>query len=159
MRLARARLARKRKEKGDMTNDLSPHQQKVLDFLHGHPKPLSAYEILDALHDKGFRAPPTVYRALEGLMKRGLIHKIQSLNAFVACSHEDEAGDHPTTFAICTSCGAVDEVECSPQELKTLEKKQSFLGRVDHEVLEISGVCRACCAKEEKPIQAHKKGK
>jgi Fur family transcriptional regulator, zinc uptake regulator len=72
--------------------DLSPHCKKVLEALHKSGKPLSAYELLDKLHKFGIKAPPTVYRALETLVERGLVHRIESLGAFVAC--HDMHGDH-----------------------------------------------------------------
>lgn len=130
---------------------LSPHNQRVLDLLQKADKPLSAYEILDKLRRYGFRSPPTVYRALEWLTKHGLIHRIESLNAFVACHQHAEEG-HVSPFAICTSCGAVDELE-DDGLMKAIQKSgQKFLKQVDRKVLEISGTCRACSAKQEAKV-------
>ncbi len=125
---------------------LTPHNRKVLDLLMRSRKPLSAYDILGKLSRHGLRAPPTIYRALDYLVKHGLAHKIQSLNAFVAC-HAHVVGDtheHISQFAICRSCGTVEEIE-DPSVEKALQKvKQKFLQTVEHEVLEISGLCCDC---------------
>jgi hypothetical protein len=68
-------------------------------------RPLSAYTILDQLRDQGFRAPLQVYRALDKLVEFGLVHRLESLNAFVACRHPD-CEDHETiAFMICEKCG------------------------------------------------------
>ncbi|HSM41507.1 MAG TPA: transcriptional repressor, partial [Afifellaceae bacterium] len=64
----------------------------VFDTLLAADGPLSAYDILDRLRDKGFRAPLQVYRALDKLLALGLVHRLESLNAFIACAHPDCEG-------------------------------------------------------------------
>ncbi|HVY13490.1 MAG TPA: transcriptional repressor [Alphaproteobacteria bacterium] len=125
---------------------LSPHNQKVLDLLKQSARPLSAYAILDKLHRYGFRSPPTVYRALDYLVKHGLAHKLESLGSFVACQqHEDH--DHLSQFLLCTECGGVEEME--DKSLLKLAKKLGgkFLARINKEVFELSGICHACSRK------------
>src|SRR4051812_32122076 len=90
--------------------ELSPHSKKILDLLHKQDKPLSAYDILDKLRKTGIKAPPTVYRALDTLIKRGLVHRIESLNAFVACHDHKHPEKHVARFAVCRECGAVEEI-------------------------------------------------
>ena len=84
---------------------LTKNQQIVFSALVSAKEPLSAYKILDLARVKreGLKAPLTIYRALDGLLKKGLAHRIESLNAFVACSsapHKEAAG-----FMICEQCG------------------------------------------------------
>jgi Fur family zinc uptake transcriptional regulator len=125
---------------------LSPHNQKVFDLLHEAEKPLSAYEILDKLRRHGFRSPPTVYRALDYLVKHGLVHRLESLNSFVACQHHEDH-DHISQFVLCTSCGSVQELE--DKSLLKLAKKlgEKFLAQVNKEVFELSGICHSCMRK------------
>src|SRR5690606_9624291 len=66
--------------------DLTRNQTLVLDALEKADAPLSAYTILDRLRGDGLRAPLQVYRALEKLLSAGLVHRLESLNAFVACA-------------------------------------------------------------------------
>ena len=88
---------------------LTPIRRKVLDVLLGSHKPLGAYEIIDRLAPKGPRpAPITAYRALDFLRENGLVHRIESRNAFIACVHNHAAGDL-VVFLICERCGAVGE--------------------------------------------------
>ena len=61
------------------------HANKVYNFLKKKDKPLSAYEILEELASQGITAQPTIYRALNKLVSNGLIHKIESLNAWTVC--------------------------------------------------------------------------
>ncbi|MCB1460156.1 MAG: transcriptional repressor, partial [Nitratireductor sp.] len=73
---------------GDSGSDgLTRNQLLVLNALVAAGGPLSAYGILDQLREEGFRAPLQVYRALEKLVDQGKVHRLESLNAFVACSH------------------------------------------------------------------------
>jgi Fur family transcriptional regulator, zinc uptake regulator len=73
------------------TPNLTKNQALVLDVLSRAEQPMSAYTILDKLRDNGFRAPLQVYRALEKLLDFGLVHRLESLNSFVACSHTHES--------------------------------------------------------------------
>jgi Fur family zinc uptake transcriptional regulator len=128
-------------------NTLSSHGQRVLDLLLAAKKPMTAYAILDKVRRFGLKAPTTIYRALGELQERGLVHKIESLNAFVACQHADEAAlaAHESSFAICTSCGAVEEIE-DPSLTRLIGKVgHHFLADIRKNVLELAGVCHACC--------------
>src|SRR5581483_10400504 len=88
---------------------LTAMRRKVLDELLASHKPLGAYEIIDRLALRGARpAPITAYRALEFLRENGLVHRIESRNAFVACVHNHLA-DELVVFMICEHCGAVGE--------------------------------------------------
>ena len=124
---------------------LTPIRRDVLAVLYGTHRPLGAYDIADALGDKGHRrlAPITVYRALEFLMTEGLAHRLASRNAFVACPHRHGARDL-VAFLICDACGGVDEMSSAPlgQALSRLLKEERFEPHL--QVLEISGRCAHC---------------
>jgi Fur family zinc uptake transcriptional regulator len=93
----------------DRGQRLTPIRRKVLAALLASHKPLGAYEIIDRLAPKGPRpAPITAYRALEFLRENGLVHRIESRNAFIACVHTHAAGDL-VVFLICEHCGTVGE--------------------------------------------------
>lgn len=126
-----------------MSTDLSIPQQKILDALTKAQKPLSAYDLLDKLRRFGLRSPPTIYRALDQLKQQGLVHRIETLNAFVACK-APHTHDNDCAFAICSTCGAVAELPAPPNTPRL--KAYSFLVQVDHKCLEISGLCRSCAA-------------
>ncbi len=89
--------------------DLTRNQTLVFDALSRAEGPLSAYMILDQLRGDGFRAPLQVYRALEKLLEYGLVHRLESLNAFVACAHPQCHQEGLIAFAICEKCGQVTE--------------------------------------------------
>ena len=102
--------------------ELNKNERKVLSALGRAVKPLSAYDILDRARSDALKAPVQVYRALEKLSSRGLVHRIEALNAFVACSdarirhtttrHEAIAhAEHRPGFVICRDCGSVREFE------------------------------------------------
>ena len=125
---------------------LTPIRRKVLDVLLGSHKPLGAYEIIDRLAPKGPRpAPITVYRALDFLRENGLVHRIESRNAFIACVHNHAAGEL-VVFLICERCGAVGEAS-SPDVAATLASAARAAGFTPKSpVIEITGVCTHCRA-------------
>ncbi|RMX08234.1 transcriptional repressor [Corticibacter populi] len=88
---------------------LTANQQRVLDTLERAGGPLSAYALLDRLREQGFSAPTQVYRALERLAGQGLVHRLETLNAYVTCTHPNECRHGMTAFAICDNCGHIDE--------------------------------------------------
>ena len=83
----------------------TPIRRQVLEALLSSHRPLGAYEIIEELAKSNSRpAPITVYRALDFLMENGLVHRIESRNAFLACAHDhDEAA--MVAFLICERCG------------------------------------------------------
>lgn len=125
---------------------LTRNQGLVLDTLTSAQGPLSAYAILDALREEGFRAPLQVYRALEKLVGEGLVHRLESLNAYVACRHGHGEAHETIAFAICDRCGDVRELEDGTMgdELNRLAAEAAFQLRAS--VVEMRGVCADCAA-------------
>jgi Fur family transcriptional regulator, zinc uptake regulator len=127
-------------------DDLTHNQELVLGALAHSDAPLSAYDLLDRLRADGLRAPLQIYRALEKLTERGLAHRLESLNAFVACA---DASCHRTgmiAFAICESCGKVDEFADSAIE-KRLAGWSKGAGFTTHSAtIELRGLCAGCGA-------------
>lgn len=128
-------------------SDLTRNQALVLGALTAAEAPLSAYDLLDRLRIEGLRAPLQIYRALEKLTEKGLAHRLESLNAFVACAephHHHRAG--LVGFAICEGCGTVSEFadEVLKARLGEIEARDGFVARLT--TIEIRGHCRACAA-------------
>src|SRR5271166_4024759 len=88
---------------------LNDMQMRIRDLLAGAERPLSAYDVIDALRGQGRLAPPTVYRALQKLIDEGLAHRLETRNAYVACQHGDPSAGHGHAhragFMICRVCG------------------------------------------------------
>ena len=127
--------------------ELTRNQSLVLGVLKQAGATRSAYDILDGLRGEGVRAPLQVYRALDKLMEIGLVHRLESLNAFVACSDPHDHAAHVggvTAFAICEDCGSVTEFHDAGIEgrLSTWQKSERF--RPEKTTIEIRGHCRAC---------------
>lgn len=126
--------------------DLTKNQTLVMGALTNSDGPLSAYTILDQLRDHGFRAPLQVYRALDKLVEFGLVHRLESLNAFVACRHPGCDGHQTIAFMICESCGQVNEISDGvlTKRLKALADEASFA--LKKTTIELRGLCRICRA-------------
>jgi Fur family zinc uptake transcriptional regulator len=117
-------------------------RRQVLTILLESHKPLGAYEIIERAPAPR-PAPITVYRALDFLREHGLVHRIESRNAFVACVSHHGSGDL-IVFLLCERCGMVGEASSSAvaQQLKSAAKAAGFTPKTP--VIEISGVCAHC---------------
>ena len=124
--------------------DLTKNQSLVMGALTNAEGPLSAYTILDQLRDDGFRAPLQVYRALEKLIESGMVHRLESLNAFVACRHSACSDDGQTIFMICEKCGSVSETtdKTLAKRLRALAENGQFALR--KATIELRGTCEVC---------------
>lgn len=125
--------------------NLTPGRRAILDMLCAAGKPLGAYEMIDLLVDANGRrpAPISVYRALDYLVEHGLVHRLATRNAFLACGHGHAETD-PLVFLICEGCGKVEEAS-SPSiraQLDALAAGSGFRRR--SEMIEVSGVCAGC---------------
>nr|WP_158972836.1 transcriptional repressor [Paraglaciecola sp. L3A3] len=118
-------------------------REKIYALLLGHEGAVGAYELLDELKLTEANAKPaTIYRTLDFLLEFGLIHKIESTNAFVACHHFD--CHHPVQFLICDTCGEVQEIQ-SVGLKDTLNKQANSVGfNVLKQTIEAHGTCSAC---------------
>ncbi|HEY2527013.1 MAG TPA: Fur family transcriptional regulator [Xanthobacteraceae bacterium] len=122
---------------------LTPMRRQVLEALLASHKPLGAYEIIERLAHDARPAPITVYRALEFLRDNGLVHRIASRNAFVACVHA-HAGNDLIVFLICELCGTVGEAPggAVSAALKAAARGAGFSPRAP--LIEIAGICSHC---------------
>ena len=121
----------------------------MLEIVWGQHQPIGAYAILEALHGKagvGAAAPPTVYRALDFLIAQGLVHRLESLNAYIGCPQPEE--NHASQFLICTGCGEVTEIEGS--EIAASARRQAAARgfSLDRLTIELAGRCPHCAAKD-----------
>ncbi|WP_208354446.1 transcriptional repressor [Pseudaestuariivita rosea] len=125
---------------------LTPVRRKVLELLLQEHRALGAYAILDLLRDAGFGSqPPVAYRALDFLVEHGFVHKIERLNAFVACTHPGES--HTPAFMICRLCDAVAEAQSAAAKggLGAAARAAGF--QIEKTVVEAEGICPACVDK------------
>jgi Fur family transcriptional regulator, zinc uptake regulator len=123
---------------------LTPMRRQVLEILAASHKPLGAYEIMDQAARTGPRpAPITVYRALDFLRENGLVHRIESRNAFMACGR-NHGSDALIAFLICERCGAVGEAPAAAiaQPLSAAARSAGFTPTLS--VIEITGTCANC---------------
>jgi len=122
---------------------LTKLRRRVLELVWSSHEPVKAYDILDILRDEhSGSAPPTVYRALEFLQEEGMVHKIESLNAYVGCGAPDH--NYASQFLICQSCGAAAEI--NDIEIRNLiaDKAAEMGFKIDKEIIEVKGICSQC---------------
>lgn len=123
---------------------LTPVRQRVLEMIWDSHKPATAYELLGRLRDEKANAePPTVYRALEFLLANNLVHRIESLNAFIGCDQPRER--HVSQFMICDRCERVAELaDTSSLDAAVSELARNLDFDVRDQTVEITGLCKAC---------------
>ena len=119
-------------------------RRKVLHLLLDSEEPAKAYDLLARLDGEGAAKPPTIYRALDFLQEMGLAHKIESLNAYVACGHAKHA--HSAVFIICDTCGAAEELHAVATSDAMHDDAKAAGFTVRSAVIEARGVCRKCAA-------------
>lgn len=123
-------------------------RRRALELIWQNHRPLGAYQLLAKLAEEGFNsAPPTVYRALDFLLGAGLIHKVESMNAYLGCAHADKP--HKGYFLICDQCHDVMEFDYQDvhQVLKQKALAQGFELRA--ETIELTGLCQECRSENE----------
>ena len=123
--------------------NLTPIRRRILEIVWRAHEPIGAYEILAELaKEREKAAPPTVYRALEFLMDAGLVHRIDSLNAFLGCTEPGHA--HVAQFLVCRQCQRVAEID-DPAINRVLAEQSRVKGfRIEPTSLEIKGLCSDC---------------
>ena len=124
--------------------ELSFNQKTVHKLLQASDKPLKAYNILFETQKLGIKSPTQVYRALDKLIELGKVHKIESKNAFVACSKINCSNQNSTFFLICDDCENIIELE-DPKitdQLNTTCKR--FGNTYKNHTIAIYGTCSNC---------------
>lgn len=142
-----AALARAEEHCREQGLRLTAIRRRVLELIWTSHRPSKAYDLLESIsRERGNAAPPTVYRALDFLLDAGLVHKIESLNAFIGC-----AGAHnhaQPKFLICHDCQRVAEIP-APEVDDAIAREAGRIGfTTDQETIEISGVCEQCASQQ-----------
>ena len=118
-------------------------ERLVVGVLSRNPRPLSAYDILHSLQlEEGKLAPPTVYRVLTTLQVKVHIHRLESLNAYVVCTHC--FGHSASVMSICDDCGLVTETASNSliKEIDAITRRKGFSPK--RHIIEIHGSCQQC---------------
>lgn len=124
----------------------TPVRHKALEILLQEHRALGAYEMLDKLRDAGFGSqPPVAYRALEFLVANGFAHKIERLNAFVACAHP--GANHSPAFMICRACDSVAEAQAAPARGILGDAARAAGFQIERTMVEAVGLCPTCAEK------------
>lgn len=121
---------------------LTPIRRQVLEAVWGSHEPIGAYDIIAKL-PRAARppAPMTVYRALDFLVEQGLVHRLDSLNAFIGCDRATER--HAGQMLVCRRCGHVDEID-DPRVRRAVAGAAADHGFRCDETIELKGVCSSC---------------
>jgi Fur family zinc uptake transcriptional regulator len=120
---------------------LTPVRRRVLEILLESHAALGAYDVLARLDAEGLGSkPPVAYRALSFLVEQGFAHRVERLNAFVACAHPGAA--HDPAFMICRACGTIAEARATSRALTEAAADNGF--RLEQTVIEAEGLCPAC---------------
>ncbi|MGH1456596.1 MAG: Fur family transcriptional regulator [Alphaproteobacteria bacterium] len=124
---------------------ITPPRLNALEIVHSAQKPLTAYDVLEAMgKTQKNPKPPTAYRALDFLEEHGFVHRIESLNAYVSCDvNHHHSGSQ---FMICDTCGNVEEIHLCTLPQKLQDKVESEKFTLHHWNVELHGVCAACSA-------------
>lgn len=121
----------------------TPIRRRVLEMIAATRGGLKAYDLLDKLAVEHASArPPTVYRALDFLIEQGLVHRIESLNAYVACPCPEHV--HGFQLLICRHCGRVEELHLDDVNAQLSQRARDLGFRVERQTIELLGNCDVC---------------
>ncbi len=135
-----------RRASDDRVN-FTPVRRHALEILLESHAAMPAYGLLKRLDADGFGSqPPVAYRALDFLIGQGFVHKVERLNAYVACMYPHEA--HTPAFLICRACRSVAETCVAPTPAALLREAQATGFAIERSVMEAEGLCRACALAE-----------
>ena len=127
---------------------LTQRRRQLLETILGQERPVSAYELVEALReDHAARVPVmTVYRVLDLFAGAGIVHKLRSSNSYTACAHLACSHTHDAPqFLICEECAAVEELETGKRDIERMTREARESGfHVRDRQLEIYGVCKRC---------------
>lgn len=122
---------------------LTPVRRRTLELLLAKHQALGAYDILATLAAEGLGAqPPVAYRALDFLVKAGFAHKIEALNAYIACAHLGTC--HTPAFLICRACKSVAEADTALEQGRLGEAAKAVGFVIERTVIEAKGLCPDC---------------
>lgn len=122
---------------------LTPIRHKVLELIWNSHKAIKAYDLLDLIRPVNDAAKPsTVYRALDFLLEQGLIHRVESLNAFVGC--RNSGTQHDQLLLICTVCHDIEERPAFDVFKALNDETQNANFNPQRKTLEIHGLCKSC---------------
>ncbi|MBV7396617.1 Fur family transcriptional regulator [Mameliella sediminis] len=126
----------------------TPVRRRVLEILLAEHRAMGAYEVLDVLREEGKGSqPPVAYRALDFLVANGFAHRIERLNAFIACGSPGE--QHAPCFLICRGCSSVAETP-GRRASQVLRESASELGfKVERVAIEAEGLCPSCAEADQ----------
>lgn len=123
----------------------TPIRRRVLELLLKQHRALGAYEILELLRAEGLGSqPPVAYRALDFLVSNGFAHRVEQLNAFVACTLPET--DHAPAFLICRGCSAVAEQPSATVAAPLARAALDAGFTMENAVVEVRGLCPDCAA-------------
>jgi Fur family zinc uptake transcriptional regulator len=118
-------------------------RHQVLELIWESHKAVKAYELLDRIKPMQAAAKPaTIYRALDFLIEQGLIHRVESLNAFIGCSCSEY--QHEQLLLICNKCLEVEERSAAKVMSALSQEIQQANFTAHSKALEIHGVCAKC---------------
>ena len=141
---ARAALAEAERRSDADGLRLTPLRRSVLEILLESHRALGAYEVLERLGEGRRAQPPAAYRALDFLVTHGFAHRVESLNAFVACAHPGAA--HAPALLVCRDCREVAESATEPGAGRLADAARAAGFTIESAVLEAEGLCPACAA-------------
>jgi Fur family zinc uptake transcriptional regulator len=120
---------------------MTPVRLRTLEILLEEHAAMGAYDVLARLNCEGLGSkPPLAYRALGFWVDQGFVHRIERLNAFIACAYPQDA--HNLVFMICRCCGTVAEAQAQSGKFVQSAAQTGF--QIEQTVIEPEGLCPSC---------------
>ena len=122
----------------------TPLRASVFGALAGFDRPVSAYDVTDAVSAALGRriAANSVYRILDLFVANNVASRVESANAFIANAHPD--CPHDCIFLVCDRCGRATHVDDDriTGDVRAAARAAGF--QPLRPVVEVRGICAAC---------------
>ena len=101
------------------------------------------FQVIEALNTTLEENLAMIADSVDFLTAQGLVHRIESRNAYLACAHDHEQ-TAMVAFLICDHCGSVGEIPAAPvaQSVNAAARATGFAPKMS--VVEIAGTCAHC---------------
>jgi len=135
----------------------TPLRRRIFEIILRSGNPIGAYDIIERLRDHGkIAAPISVYRVLDFLIEQRFVHRLATINAYMACVSPEDP--HAAQFLICQCCGSVCEVSNPAIDKAIADGAESTNFQISYPLVEIMGICGSCVEKGH-TVESCKKAK
>lgn len=121
-----------------------PNRVAVFEIVGNSPAPLSVQEIFEILRRSQQMNRVTLYRILDLLVEKGLVHRISAGDRSFRYGLAPNANhpNHPHFY--CNRCGSMECLAPEAVNVDTRSVERTFPALIENVEIRLDGICRSC---------------